>query len=160
MLFRTETRHRIERVRQEPKRRRLTVASKERLTPSMLRLTFTSPDLADFSSPAPDDHIKLFLPDPVHPGQEVMRDYTPRAFDAARKILTIDFAISPPQDGRPDGRPMHEAGPAKAWALAAQVGDRLEIGGPRGSTMVADDCKRDERTRGLKPSWGQATRRA
>ncbi len=92
----------------------------------MLRITFSSPDLADFSSPSPDDHIELFLPDPANPGQQVMRDYTPRAFDAARKILTLDFAL-------------HDAGPATAWALAAQPGDRLAIGGPKGSVMVADD---------------------
>jgi NADPH-dependent ferric siderophore reductase len=118
--------HKIERLRQEPKRRLLTVQTRTRLTPSMLRLTFSSPDLADFSSPSPDDHIKLFLPDPENPGRQVMRDYTPRAFDAAKKILTIDFAL-------------HDAGPATAWALGAKPGDALEIGGPRGSVAVADD---------------------
>ncbi|MBB4197906.1 hypothetical protein CCR94_19025 [Rhodoblastus sphagnicola] len=126
MLFKPETRHTIERVRQEPKKRLLTVETRTLLTPSMLRLTFSSPDLADFSSRAPDDHIKLFLPDPNNPGQTLMRDYTPRAFDAARQILTLDFAV-------------HEAGPAIAWALKARPGDPLTIGGPRGSVVVADD---------------------
>ena len=55
-----------------------------------------------------------------------MRDYTPRAWDAAGETLTIDFAV-------------HEAGPATAWALGARPGDPLEIGGPRGSLVVADD---------------------
>lgn len=126
MLFKPVASHRIERQRQEPKRRLLTVDSVTRLTPRMLRIAFASPELADFSSRAPDDHIKLFLPDPANPGQQVMRDYTPRAFDAARKILTIDFAV-------------HEAGPATAWALAAKPGDKLAIGGPKGSAIVADD---------------------
>ncbi|MCW2285898.1 NADPH-dependent ferric siderophore reductase [Rhodoblastus acidophilus] len=84
MLFRP-ARHAIERVRYEPKRRLLTVATRAQLTPSMLRFTFTSPDLADFRSRAPDDHVKLFLPDPHGPG-EVMRDYTPRAFDEAARF--------------------------------------------------------------------------
>jgi NADPH-dependent ferric siderophore reductase len=79
----------------------------------MLRITFASPDLADFSSPSPDDHIKLFLPDPANAGQQVMRDYTPRAFDAARKTLTIDFAV-------------HDAGPATTWAFDAKPGGQAD----------------------------------
>ncbi|PPQ37931.1 NADPH-dependent ferric siderophore reductase, contains FAD-binding and SIP domains [Rhodoblastus acidophilus] len=126
MLCRAETRHTVERLRQEPKKRLLTVESVARLTPSMLRLTFTSPQLADFVSHAPDDHVKLFLPDPNRPGETVLRDYTPRAFDAAGRRLTLDFAL-------------HDAGPATAWALKARPGDTLTIGGPRGSVVVADD---------------------
>lgn len=118
-------RHRLSRVRHETRRRTLTVASLTRLTPKMLRIGFTSPELADFESSAPDDHVKLFLPAGPS-GEPCMRDYTPRAFDRATGSLSIDFAL-------------HEAGPATAWALAARVGDRLEIGGPRGSTIVPDD---------------------
>lgn len=118
--------HRIERIRREPKRRRLTVAHALALTPKMRRIVFASPELADFASAAADDHVKLFVPDPASPGGVAMRDYTPRAFDAAAKTLTIDFAV-------------HQAGPATAWALGARPGDALEIGGPRGSLVVADD---------------------
>jgi NADPH-dependent ferric siderophore reductase len=124
-MFDTTERHAISRVRHDTRRRTLTVARVARLTPKMLRIGFTSPELADFESAAPDDHVKLFLP--AGPGGEgCMRDYTPRAFDRAARTLTIDFAL-------------HEAGPATAWALNAQVGDRLEIGGPRGSTIVPND---------------------
>ncbi len=122
----TQEKHAIARVRREPKRRRLTVASVSALTPSMRRIAFVSPDLSDFASLAPDDHIKLFVADPAAPNGAAMRDYTPRAFDAAQGKLTIDFAL-------------HEAGPATAWALAAKPGDTLDIGGPRGSMVVADD---------------------
>lgn len=121
-----ESRHRVERLRREPKRRRLTVARREALTPGMLRIEFASPDLADFDSRSPDDHIKLFVPDASSPQGVVMRDYTPRAFDAARQTLTIDFAL-------------HDAGPATLWAKGAKPGDAIEIGGPRGSVVVADD---------------------
>lgn len=121
-----DARHRVERVRREPKRRRLTVAGVEALTPGMLRIGFTSPDLADFDSLSPDDHIKLFVPDASAPQGVVMRDYTPRAFDAAARTLTIDFAL-------------HDAGPATLWAKRARPGDTVEIGGPRGSAVVADD---------------------
>lgn len=123
-------RHAVTRVRREVRRRTLTVAAVEALTPRMRRIRFTSPDLADFVSAAPDDHVKLFLPASAGDGggvtQACMRDYTPRAFDPERETLTIDFAL-------------HEAGPATRWALAARVGDALEIGGPRGSVVVADD---------------------
>lgn len=117
-------RHQITRVRHEIRRRTLTAASVTRITPKMLRVVFTSPELADFHSGAPDDHIKLFFRDDA--GESCMRDYTPRAFDPQAQTLTIDFAL-------------HDAGPATAWALAAKEGDTLEIGGPRGSVVVPDD---------------------
>ncbi len=119
-------RHAIERVRREPKRRLLTVASVRDLTPKMRRIVFVSPELQDFSSLGADDHVKLFAPDASSPQGVSGRDYTPRAFDAAKGELTIDFAL-------------HDAGPATAWALAVKVGDELTIGGPRGSMVVADD---------------------
>ncbi len=123
-------RHQITRVRRETRRRTLNVTAVERLTQGMQRIRFTSPDLHDFTSGAADDHIKLFLPSASEPGGlaggTYMRDYTPRAFDAAAGSLTIDFAL-------------HESGPATAWAMSAKVGDTLEIGGPRGSNIVADD---------------------
>lgn len=120
----TTIRHQVKRIRRERRRRSLTVAASERISPHMLRLRFTSPDLADFESAAPDDHIKLFVPDGA--GGMAMRDYTPRAFDTAAQTLVIDFAL-------------HEAGPATAWALGAAPGDPVQIGGPQGSNVVADD---------------------
>ncbi len=125
MIANTDTApHTIGRARFEGRRRQLTVASVEYLTPKMLRLVFTSPDLADFESQGADDHVKIFVPGDG--GEPVMRDYTPRAFDRAAQKLTLDFAI-------------HEAGPATAWALAGKPGDQVEIGGPRGSRLVPDD---------------------
>lgn len=120
-------RHQIQRVRHELRRRTLTVAAVERLTPTMLRLEFTCPDLGDFASASADDHIKLFFPSGNIPGERpCMRDFTPRRFDTAKGTLTIDFAI-------------HEAGPATGWATSARVGDTLAIGGPRGSAVIPDD---------------------
>lgn len=118
-----QQRHQTVRVRHELRRRLLTVASVERVTPHMARIGFTSPELNNFVSPAYDDHIKLFFPTD---GEAAMRDFTPRRFDNAGNTLVIDFAL-------------HDAGPATQWAAAARVGDTLQIGGPRGSSVVPDD---------------------
>lgn len=117
-------RHAIVRHRHEIVRRQLTVRSVASITPGMRRIQLESPQLAGFVSLSPDDHVKLFFPS--EGGEPVMRDFTPRAFDAAQNVLTIDFAL-------------HGEGVASRWAEAARVGDSLAIGGPRGSLVVSDD---------------------
>lgn len=123
--------------------RTLQVMRTQRLTPHMQRIVLGGPELQGFHSAAPDDHVKLFFPDAdgelvmptlgangveFPPGVEPppMRDYTPLHHDAARNELTIDFAL-------------HGDGPAANWAERAAPGDRLGVGGPRGSFMVAED---------------------
>lgn len=103
--------HRIKRVRHDTRRRLLTVDTVVRLTPHMVRIGFTSDDLAGFISLSFDDHIKLFFP-AEDGGVEQMRDYTPRRFDVATGRLTIDFAV-------------HDAGVATAWALRSATRARL-----------------------------------
>lgn len=121
------SRHQITRVRHELRRRRLTVAEIEDLSPGMRRLHFTSPDLDDFPSMGFDDHVKMFVPGTAASDERgTMRDFTPRRFDAAAGTIVIDYA-------------MHAAGPAVGWARDAAVGDVLEIGGPRGSGIIPDD---------------------
>jgi NADPH-dependent ferric siderophore reductase len=118
----------MRRVRHEGARRRvLTVARVERLTPTMIRVAFGG-DLEGFVSLGFDDHVKLFFPvgtDADGTPQSVGRDYTPRRYDAAKTELEIDFAI-------------HDAGPATRWAGQAAPGQTLEAGGPRGSQIVSD----------------------
>jgi NADPH-dependent ferric siderophore reductase len=122
-----EPKHQMRRLRHDLRRRTVTVSRLEHLTPRMMRIHFISPELADFVSAAPDDHVKLFFPQAGRPdGKPVMRDFTPRAFDRATGSLTIDFAL-------------HDAGPATEWAAGARVGDQLDIGGPRGSQVLPDD---------------------
>ncbi|TPG61067.1 siderophore-interacting protein [Roseomonas nepalensis] len=125
------------RVRHEPRRRVLEVRRVERLTPRMLRVVLGGAELEGFHSPAFDDHVKLFFPlpgaeepAPADTGPDgprpPARDYTPRRHDAARGELAIDFAL-------------HAEGPATEWAAAARPGDRLVVGGPRGSLILPDD---------------------
>ncbi|MBY3176597.1 siderophore-interacting protein [Rhizobium leguminosarum] len=117
----------IERIRHDTRRRTLSVESVVDITPGMRRITLTGDDLADFISLAPDDHIKIFAP--AADGSEERRDYTPRRYDNIERKLIIDFAL-------------HEAGPVTQWAIDARAGDRLEIGGPRGSAVVSRTVKR------------------
>jgi NADPH-dependent ferric siderophore reductase len=115
------------RVRHETRRRRLTITRVEILTPHMVRVTLGGDELEGFTSLGFDDHIKLFVPRDAGPdGQPAAesRDYTPRRFDPKTRTLAIDFAL-------------HEnGGPATGWAETAQVGQVIEIGGPRGSFII------------------------
>ena len=136
--------HASGRVRHELRRRLLTVTATERLTPNMVRITLAGDELTGFASASYDDHVKLCFPKPgeatvVWPAvgpdavplpegviASPVRDFTPRAYDAKKGELSIDFAV-------------HEAGPASDWATRAEPGSRLGVGGPRGSFVVADD---------------------
>jgi len=114
------------RVRHETRRRTLDVKQVEKIAAHMIRVTLTG-DLAGFTSLGFDDHVKLFFPDGTDnaDGAPNMlgRDFTPRRYDAADNTLEIDFAI-------------HDAGPATHWAVQAKAGDKVELGGPRGSFII------------------------
>lgn len=56
------------------------------------------------------------------------RDYTP-LYDEANHELVLDFFI-------------HDGGIASSWAVEAKAGDKLTIGGPRGSLVVPEDYAR------------------
>jgi NADPH-dependent ferric siderophore reductase len=134
----------VERVRHATRFRVLEVADREDLTPHLRRITLASEELHDFSSAAPDDHIKLFFPPepdglpvvPTHGDQGVewpadqprpaARDYTPRRFDTEAGLLVVEFVL-------------HGDGPAARWAAAAGPGTQLLQAGPRGSRVASDD---------------------
>jgi NADPH-dependent ferric siderophore reductase len=124
------------------KARLLQVRAVHDLAPRYRRITLEG-DLGGFTSLAPDDHVKLLFPPAGHdrpalpefgpqgpvfaPGavRPDTRDYTPRAFDVAAGILTLEFVI-------------HGHGPASRWAASAQPGQWLGVAGPRGSRVVPD----------------------
>jgi NADPH-dependent ferric siderophore reductase len=133
----------VQRVRQPPKLRMLQVLRKVHVGQTLLRVTLTGDELAGFTSAGFDDHVKLFFPTPgqlkpvipqMGPNgpmfeegmpRPVMRDFTPRRYDAASNELDIEFFL-------------HEAGPASDWARNAQLGDYLGVGGPRRSFIIPD----------------------
>jgi NADPH-dependent ferric siderophore reductase len=114
----------IQRVRHELKQRALTVAAIAPIGPGFVGITFTGEDLADFVSASFDDHVKLMFDESAD--TPVRRDYTPRRFDREQRTLTLEFAL-------------HGHGAASEWARSARVGQRLTVGGPRGSFVVPLD---------------------
>lgn len=121
-----ETRpRRVQRVRHELRRRELEVLRVERLGASFVAITFVGESLADFVSDGFDDHVKFILA-PEGDGEPVRRDYTPRHFDRAQRTLRIEFAL-------------HGEGAVSTWAAQARPGQRVTIGGPRGSMVVPMD---------------------
>jgi NADPH-dependent ferric siderophore reductase len=134
----------VTRVRHTLKLRLLQVLRLHAVTPHLLRVTLSGPDLADFESSSFDDHVKVFFPPPgaerptlPEPGpngavlpegapKPVARDFTPRRFDRDARELDLEFVL-------------HHPGPAAQWAAHARVGQWLGIGGPRGSFVIPDD---------------------
>lgn len=133
----------LERVRHDLKFRICEATSVVYLTPKMIRVVVTSPDLKGFSSLAYDDHVKLFfapeggelaipvvgpkgLQFPDHLPRPEGRDYTPRHFDPVTNLLTLDFVV-------------HGDGPACSWAATAKPGSKIGVGGPRGSFVLRGD---------------------
>lgn len=115
--------------------RRLAVSAVSRLTPEMLRITFTG-DMSDFESSGATDHVKVFFPDADgvlnapsldengrfvrdETVEYISRDYTP--LNPTPHTLDLDFVIH------------GDEGPASNWAAVAEPGDELVMGGPRGS---------------------------
>jgi NADPH-dependent ferric siderophore reductase len=131
-----------QRIRHETRLRVLDVQAVRHLTPLMLRITLTGDELQGFVSPGYGDHIKIFFSppgeEPVLPvlgpdgvtfpegkPRPEMRDYTPRNYHEATNMLDVDFVL-------------HGDGPASSWAAQAAAGQKLVIGGPRGSMIVPD----------------------
>lgn len=108
------------------------------LSPSLTRLVFTGPEVAEMTTLAPDQRVKLLFPAPdgsppslnndlhwkaahsaLPPTQRPpMRTYTIRALRREALEVDIDFVLHGVN------------GPASAWATHAQVGDRLQIVAP------------------------------
>jgi NADPH-dependent ferric siderophore reductase len=108
-----------------------TVSRVQKLTPRMVRVTFSSPELAEFGWNGPAAHIKLIFGDvsvglapPEGGPRPTMRTYTPRRFDRDSRELDVDFVL-------------HGVGPASTWASQAAVGQRLTVAGP-GRNYVVD----------------------
>jgi NADPH-dependent ferric siderophore reductase len=132
------------RVRQA---RHATVVRREQLTPGMVRVVLTGPDLAELGElPFTDHYVKLLFPPPgadyswpFDPEEirttrsaelwPVTRTYTIRWYDAARAEIALDFVVH------------GDAGLAGPWARDAQVGDAIQFFGPGGAYAPDHDAE-------------------
>lgn len=117
---------RVVRVRHDIQVREVQVLRIERPSPNFRAVVFGGDSLEGFTSLSFDDHLKFILPGAGDGSAPVMRDYTPRRYDAAKRELTIEFSL-------------HGDGPAAAWAGSATVGQRATVAGPRGSFVIPVD---------------------
>ena len=111
----------------------------ERVTPNLIRIVCSGPELAAFTPPKPAAHIKLLFPPPSMNWPPAVatedaprppsRTYTPRRFDAAANRLEIEFV-------------RHGDGLASNWAETAKIGDRVLIGGPGGGYVAPEGIRR------------------
>ncbi|MEV6109003.1 siderophore-interacting protein [Streptomyces sp. NPDC051940] len=115
----------------------LTVARTARLSPSLVRITFTGEELEAFASGGYDQSLSLFLP---HPGQDAPviargEDWFEefRAMDPAVRAVCRSYTVRAQRPGEADiDFVLHAepAGPAATWAAQAKPGDRAAVLGP------------------------------
>ena len=103
-----------------PPPRELQVLATQYVTPNMLRLTLGGPGLAGFPAGQEGGYVKLRLSSPDDPAKTIVRTYTIR--NQRPGEIDVDFALH--------GDPGQGIGPATSWAMAASVGDQIEVGGP------------------------------
>ncbi|MEM7058041.1 MAG: siderophore-interacting protein [Pseudomonadota bacterium] len=125
----------VRKVSGRPPPRLLTVEKAWFLTPNMIRVDFTGPELDGFPEGREGGNCKLMLPEPgesraafadrlINGPPPVRRTYTVRRYDPAEQCLTIDFVAH------------GDNGPASAWAGRAKPGDFLGFAGPSGPKVT------------------------
>ncbi|XBS68465.1 SIP domain-containing protein [Acerihabitans sp. KWT182] len=122
--------------------RRISVADKTRVAERFWRIRFSGTDLSDFDSPAFDNLVTLFFPDPktgaphlpeVTPAEVVWKDdarfysreFTPLAFEGSG-VMTLDVFS---REGELDSD----------WAARALPGQELVAGAPGESSVLSDE---------------------
>ncbi|MGW8566024.1 siderophore-interacting protein [Isoptericola sp. NPDC055881] len=139
--------------------RRVRVHAVRELSGSLRRTTFRDVDGADpaapsslaaLRAPGPEDHVKVFLPDPATGALHaptlaadgglqrpagvvsISRDLTVRATRTVDGVAEVDV----------DWVLHGDEGPASAWAARATPGDEVVLAGPRGSAGVPEGIAR------------------
>lgn len=113
------------------------VVRRDQVTPHMLRLTLSGPEIGELHSYACDDHVGIVFPlddgtrnDPTynpdrlmldwHAPAPPMRKYTIRRHDPVAGELDLDIVL-------------HPGGLASDWAIGLEPGDEAVLAGPPGA---------------------------
>ncbi len=109
----------------KPAPRELTLLHKQPITPNMLRLTLGGSGMDNFPADQASAYIKLMFPQPAN-ARPIVRTYTIRAQrdTATGGEIDVDFVVHA------------DAGPASSWAMTAEPGDQILIGGPGPKKLV------------------------
>ena len=123
----------------------LTVLKVEKISPSFIRVQFSSNKPFDVDSAWVCPHVKLLFPEPItgeilfpkldednkivvsDKVRQLARSYSVREFDSVTNQLFIDFAI-------------HESGLATVWSRHTKVGDQIGLVGSAGKLSFTDNC--------------------
>ena len=111
-----------------PNPRLLTVLRAQRLSPSMHEVTLGGPGLHGFPDGQAGGYVKLLLPAGGVLTKPLLRTYTIRAQREGE--IDVQFAL---HGG-------NAAGPATRWALGAEAGDTIEVGGTGAGQFVGADA--------------------
>ena len=102
-----------------PEPRKFNVIRSVRITPNMHRITLGGKALDGFPTDRAGSYIKFRLPTPA--GEKpIVRTYTIRS--QSTEGIEVDFALH--------GAAAEDSGPATRWALGAEPGDIISVGGP------------------------------
>lgn len=151
--------------------RRVRVHAVRETSASLRRITFRDAvadgdraegplSLAALRAPGPDDHVKVFLPDPatgvLHAPTlapdgalqrptgvvSISREMTVRATRTVDGVAEVDVDWVLHGDDVPGAAPGEPGGPASAWAARATPGDEVVLAGPASSRSVPDGIGR------------------
>lgn len=103
-----------------PAPRRFEVTGSRTVTPNMLRITLGGEGMETFPAGQQGGYVKLMLDPQPDSEKPTVRTYTVRSQRADG--IDVDFALH--------GVGTANAGPATEWAMNAQVGQMISVGGP------------------------------
>lgn len=117
----------------------LTVTAFCQLTPNMIRVTLTGPDLCHIPANAAGGHCKIMLPEAGQSAEGLARamEHGPKPI---KRTYTIRHARPDVQEIDIDFVDHGDAGPASAWAVRVKPGDILGFSGPGSPKLTEFDA--------------------